>query len=76
MFALLEHRSGDGRTVAPYFVDADVPPDVTTWPRGGLTVVTFRNAHLQYALTWFAPALGLEVTVVRGTLAARRATDL
>nr|WP_272214236.1 SURF1 family cytochrome oxidase biogenesis protein [Marinicella sp. W31]MDC2878501.1 hypothetical protein [Marinicella sp. W31] len=28
------------------------------YPIGGLTVVKFRNAHLSYALTWFAMALG------------------
>ena len=36
---------------------------------GGMTVVTFRNAHLSYALTWFALALlslgGLAI-VLRG----------
>ena len=44
-------------TVAPYFVDADraaLPPGA---PVGGLTIVHFRNAHLQYALTWFGLAL-------------------
>lgn len=43
--------------VAPYFIDADraaLPPDA---PVGGLTIVHFRNAHLQYALTWFGLAL-------------------
>ncbi len=41
--------------VAPYFIDAAATPDVP-WPRGGLTVVTFRNSHLVYALTWFGLA--------------------
>ncbi|WP_138467814.1 SURF1 family protein [Poseidonocella sp. HB161398] len=41
---------------APFFVDADlVDPDA--WPRAGMTVVQFRNAHLSYALTWGALAL-------------------
>ncbi len=35
------------------FVDADADVDE---PVGGLTVVTFRNTHLIYALTWFALA--------------------
>ncbi len=58
--------------VAPYFVDADAAPGSPglqvledssftptglDWPRGGLTVVSFRNSHLSYALTWFALAL-------------------
>ncbi len=40
---------------APYFIDAAATPG-RAWPRGGLTVVTFRNSHLVYALTWFALA--------------------
>lgn len=42
--------------VAPLFVDAEAGPDPGRYPIGGLTVVAFRNAHLAYALTWFALA--------------------
>ena len=42
--------------VAPYFVDADATPNPGGYPVGGLTVVSFRNSHLVYALTWFALA--------------------
>ena len=42
--------------VAPFFVDADNSPNRGGLPIGGLTAVTFRNAHLVYALTWFALA--------------------
>ena len=46
------------QNVAPYFIDAAaVEPPVSGAPQGGLTVVTFPNSHLQYALTWFALAL-------------------
>ena len=43
---------------APYVRDAAASEssDPGT-PVGGLTVVSFRNTHLQYALTWFALAL-------------------
>jgi len=41
--------------VAPFFIDAEATVD-TKVPRGGLTVVHFRNAHFVYALTWFALA--------------------
>lgn len=41
---------------APYFVDQQLG-DPKAWPRGGQTVVSFRNAHLNYALTWFALSL-------------------
>ena len=44
--------------VAPYFVDADASQTQPgNAPIGGLTVIAFRNHHLQYALTWFALAL-------------------
>ncbi|MDS9469103.1 SURF1 family protein [Paracoccus sp. MBLB3053] len=44
---------------APYFIDADRGDDASALPLGGLTVVSFRNNHLSYALTWFAMAAGL-----------------
>jgi surfeit locus 1 family protein len=40
-------------------VEADATPNPGGWPKGGQTVVTFRNEHLQYAITWFALAAGL-----------------
>jgi surfeit locus 1 family protein len=43
--------------VAPFFIDADRDPASDGWPRGGLTVVKFRDSHLSYALTWFGMAL-------------------
>ncbi|HEV7270239.1 SURF1 family protein [Pseudoxanthomonas sp.] len=51
--------------VAPFFIDADRDPAVREWPRGGMTVVTFRDSHLSYALTWFGMAL---LTLVGGGL--------
>jgi surfeit locus 1 family protein len=61
--------------VAPYFIDAadeDAGVDVQA-PVGGLTVVQFRNAHLQYALTWFALALMVAAAVWRVLYEDRRA---
>jgi len=50
--------------VAPYFVDADAAPageapadSSPERPVGGLTVISFHNNHLVYALTWYALAL-------------------
>ncbi|MBV9882018.1 MAG: SURF1 family protein [Sphingomonadaceae bacterium] len=43
-------------TVAPYFIDAAAGQGDPHQPRGGLTVVSFPNNHLQYALTWAALA--------------------
>jgi surfeit locus 1 family protein len=43
--------------VAPYFVDARPADGAAAWPRAGLTVLSFTNRHLGYALTWAALAL-------------------
>lgn len=46
--------------VAPYFIDAGKNQDPQGAPEravGGLTVISFTNNHLVYALTWFALAL-------------------
>ncbi|MEX5746030.1 SURF1 family protein [Massilia sp. X63] len=46
--------------VAPFFVDAGKdqdPQGAPERPVGGLTVVSFVNNHLVYALTWYALAL-------------------
>ena len=48
--------------VAPFFVDADAgqagvaAPHEAVAPAGGMTVISFPNNHLVYALTWFALA--------------------
>jgi len=40
-------------------VEADARANPGGWPLGGQTRVVFRNEHLQYAITWFALAIGL-----------------
>ncbi len=62
--------------VAPYFIDADGTRNPGGWPVGGLTVVSFPNSHLSYALTWFALDLmliGAILYVVRSEMRRRRA---
>ncbi|MGA7674698.1 MAG: SURF1 family protein [Rhizomicrobium sp.] len=44
---------------APVVVEADAAPNPGGWPLGGQTQITFRNEHLQYAITWFALAAAL-----------------
>lgn len=44
---------------APALLEADATPNPGGWPKGGQTIVTFRNEHLQYAITWFGLALVL-----------------
>jgi surfeit locus 1 family protein len=68
-------RARDLGSVAPYFVDADVAESPAPGaPTGGLTVVRFRNNHLQYALTWFALAALLAVAAIRAYLQERSIT--
>lgn len=60
--AIAQARGFDAAMVAPFFVDADKgqePPaeDEALRPVGGLTVISFTNNHLVYALTWYALAL-------------------
>ena len=52
--------------VAPFFIDAGLPPPRgstpapatdATWPRAGLTVIRFHDSHWVYALTWYGLAL-------------------
>jgi surfeit locus 1 family protein len=63
-----QHLTG----TAPYFIDAQasapVGPESGQQPIAGLTVVHFRNSHLQFALTWLTlamMALALGVRVAR-----------
>ena len=44
---------------APVVIEADATPNPGGWPKGGQAVVSFRNQHLSYAVTWFGLALGL-----------------
>ncbi|GAO40958.1 hypothetical protein SCH01S_53_00300 [Sphingomonas changbaiensis NBRC 104936] len=54
--------------LAPYFIDAAAGPSEKRQPVGGLTVLSFPNNHLQYALTWF----GLAVLALLGVWRVRR----
>lgn len=47
------------RLAAPVIVEADAAPNPGGWPLGGQSRVTFRNEHLQYAVTWFLLAAAL-----------------
>lgn len=58
--AIAAARGLDAGSVAPFFVDAGKDQDPATAPEkaaGGLTVISFPNNHLVYALTWYALAL-------------------
>jgi surfeit locus 1 family protein len=63
------------KDVAPYFIDADALADPHALPVGGLTVISFPNNHLVYAITWFGLAfmlLGWMAYAVRQEWALRK----
>ena len=59
----------------PYFVDADYLSPAGTAPRGGLTIVSFRNSHLSYALTWYAMAVLFLAALIWVALRYRKLLD-
>ncbi len=70
--AIARARGLNREVVAPFFVDAARDPDGQGWPRGGLTVVQFRDHHLSYAMTWFGLALLTAVAGLRLFVSTRR----
>ncbi|CAN7344602.1 SURF1 family protein [Pseudoduganella sp. LjRoot289] len=61
VYAIAAARGLNTARVAPYFVDADAGQyvadlDEAVRPFGGMTVISFPNNHLVYALTWYALA--------------------
>ncbi len=57
-------RCGNLQNVLPFTVDAGPAPNPGGYPRGGVTRIALPNDHLQYAITWFALAIGLAVIYV------------
>ena len=49
----------DAARVLPVFLDAGKAANPGGLPRGGVTMVTMPNSHLQYAVTWYGLALAL-----------------
>ena len=47
-----------------FIVDAGPAENLGGFPIGGQTIVTLRNEHLSYAITWYALAVGLGVIYV------------
>ena len=64
-------RGGD-RPWVPFFLDAQAEPaNPGGWPKGGTTLVSLPNRHLEYAVTWYGLALallGVYAVFVRGRL--------
>ena len=55
--AIAQAQGLSQQDVTPFFIDAVALSDSPPWPRAGLTVLSFNNKHLGYALTWFTLAL-------------------
>jgi surfeit locus 1 family protein len=62
-----------GIAVEPYFIDAQAGPERSGQPIGGLTVVTFTNNHLAYALTWYTLAIMTAAAFIYWVRSTRRA---
>ncbi len=52
--ALAEMAAAWDLDVAPFFVDANENANPGGLPRGGQTILTVRNMHLSYVITWFS----------------------
>ncbi|HYM02829.1 MAG TPA: SURF1 family protein [Stellaceae bacterium] len=50
--------------VLPFYLDADATPNPGGLPVGGQTRLELPNNHLQYAITWYALAVGLAVVYI------------
>ena len=62
---------GSDLSSAPVFGTPAPRPGAQLIPVGGLTVISFRNSHLVYALTWFAMGLmaaGAGYAIARGKI--------
>ena len=58
VMAIAKIRQLPVEQLAPYFIDADYTPAAPPGePVGGLTIISFYNHHLVYALTWYTLAL-------------------
>ena len=60
--------------VAPFYVEQESPVPPGGLPQPGKLAVTLRNAHLQYAITWYGLALVLLVMFVVWARASLRDT--
>ncbi len=45
---------GDGKPVAPFYIDLETPVPASGTPKPGPLQVHLKDDHLQYAITWFA----------------------
>jgi len=58
--------------IAPFYVDQEAPVPPGGLPKPGPLTVNLRNAHLQYALTWYGLAAVLIVVFLSWVVSRRR----
>jgi surfeit locus 1 family protein len=62
--AMAQHAGAPPERLVPVFLEAGSTPNPGGLPVGGQTRVNLPNDHLQYAITWYALAVGLAVIYV------------
>lgn len=62
--AMAQHAGVAPAQLVPVYLEAGAAPNPGGLPIGGQTKVELPNDHLQYAITWFALAIGLAVIYV------------
>jgi surfeit locus 1 family protein len=62
--AMARHAGAAPERLVPVFLEAVAAPNPGGLPVGGQTRVNLPNDHLQYAITWYALAVGLAVIYV------------
>jgi surfeit locus 1 family protein len=75
----LPAMAGGGRRAVPASLDVEATPlPPGGWPKGGTTLVTLTNRHLEYAITWYGLALtliGVYIAFARARLTAAPRPD-
>jgi len=61
---LVSLSASAGIPTQAFLVDAGPAENPGGFPLGGQTLVTLRNEHLSYVITWYALAIGLGVIYV------------
>jgi surfeit locus 1 family protein len=64
---------GEGRPVAPFYIDLEQPVPASGIPKPGPLEVHLKDDHMQYAITWFALAGAVVIAFGAWLRAQRRA---
>jgi surfeit locus 1 family protein len=67
--------AGDGRPLAPFYIDLEQPVPASGIPKPGPLQVHLKDDHLQYAITWFALAGAVAIAFGVWLRAQRRGTS-